>query len=130
MNRRDFTSLTATSQQFPVVIVLVLWLMFLPVFPRSSDTARRQLPSTYKLESKIVYEVDTVDVSTPRSIRAVIRKMADASGPTVKGVAVHKSIAWGTEAWWLGKRNQDQNTHRWCCYVRCVFWDHRCVAQL
>jgi len=42
----------------------------------------------------------------------------DGSGPIVRGAAVEKSIAWGTEAWWLGKRHQDQHTHRWSCYIR------------
>jgi len=47
------------------------------------------------------------------------------SGPTVKGVNIHKSVGWGTEAWWLGKRTNDQNTHRWSVYVRfVVFYCH------
>ena len=40
------------------------------------------------------------------------------SGPFVRGVTIEKSIAWGTEAWWLGQRSTEQMTHRWTCYVR------------
>eukprot|EP00656_Telonema_subtile_P018800 TRINITY_DN20206_c0_g1_i1.p1 TRINITY_DN20206_c0_g1~~TRINITY_DN20206_c0_g1_i1.p1 ORF type:complete len:218 (-),score=46.53 TRINITY_DN20206_c0_g1_i1:122-775(-) len=40
------------------------------------------------------------------------------SGPFVRGVTIEKSLAWGTEAWWLGQRSTEQMTHRWTCYVR------------
>ena len=39
-------------------------------------------------------------------------------GPFVRGVTIEKSIAWGTEAWWLGQRSTEQMTHRWTCYIR------------
>lgn len=41
-----------------------------------------------------------------------------ASGPRVKGVTIEKCVAFGTEAWWMGKRSTDQQSHRWSCYIR------------
>eukprot|EP00658_Telonema_sp_P-2_P053207 TRINITY_DN4166_c0_g1_i12.p1 TRINITY_DN4166_c0_g1~~TRINITY_DN4166_c0_g1_i12.p1 ORF type:complete len:208 (+),score=58.28 TRINITY_DN4166_c0_g1_i12:185-808(+) len=47
-----------------------------------------------------------------------VEKKTQSSGPFVRGVTIEKSLAWGTEAWWLGQRSTEQMTHRWTCYVR------------
>jgi YEATS domain-containing protein 4 len=41
-----------------------------------------------------------------------------ASAKRMKGVIIERPIVVGTVAYWLGKKADDQKTHKWTAYIR------------